>query len=95
MNVAKPAPVATDPNRFAAAGGDIAFESLVNWKSGRYPCRVASVRPAGAGFAATVPQLNVMSDTPAVMLRPAVSKRIPGLMLTPVSTLAANYLKSP
>jgi hypothetical protein len=36
--------------------------------------------------------LNVNSKAPAVMLRPAASVRIPGPMLTSVSTLASNHL---
>jgi hypothetical protein len=51
-----------------------------------------SRRPA---FAATVSLFNVVSHMPAVMLRPAASKRFAGPMFVLVSAPATNHLKHP
>jgi hypothetical protein len=54
---------------------------------------LAACATAGPAFAATVSLLNVISNVPAVMLRPAASKRFAGPLFVLVSAPATNYLK--
>jgi hypothetical protein len=65
---------------------------MTGGQGGRVPAACATAGPA---FAAAVSLLKVVSNVPAVMLRPAASERFPGPMLNLVSTLATTHLMHP